>query len=129
MTDLDSARRLVLARAHGRCEGCGLELTLEVHHRQPRGMGGVSRLGAAVSNAVPNLLALGRVCHDLTEAEPTACRDLGWLVPHPIDSWTVPALLRTVNGYGWYRLELDATYTWVDPVEAERLVRDLYGVS
>jgi hypothetical protein len=91
-------------------------------------MGGVHGAAAAVSNAPPNLLALCRdICHALTLSAIPECRRLGWLVDHPIDSWTTPACLTTVNGIGWYRLELDGTYTWVDPVEAKARIVDLYG--
>jgi hypothetical protein len=109
---LEQAQALVRARSFGRCEGCGVRPPVDRHHRQPRGMGGVHGLAATVSNNVTNLLDLCRTCHDLTEAEPTLCESFGWLVKHPTDPAAVPALLYTVNGYGWWFLTEDAGYQW-----------------
>jgi len=110
------ARLLVLARSGGLCEGCGaFGLPRDVHHRQPRGMGGVHGAAAHASNAASNLLALCRPCHDLTEDQPTLCRQRGWLVQHPSDPATAPAWLFTPNGYGRWLLDDEGDYHWTDP--------------
>lgn len=83
---------------------------MDVHHRQPRGMGGVHGVAATVSNSPPNLLAVCRPCHDRCDDQPVIARLSGWLVPHPTDPATVPALLHTVNGFGWWLLREDGGY-------------------
>lgn len=110
MTSFDAIRPQIFARAHNLCEGCGRTRAEEVHHRQPRGMGGVHGAAARHSNSAPNLLALCRPCHNITEDEPTLARSWGWLVEHPLDSWTEPALIVPVYGRGWWYLEPDLTY-------------------
>jgi hypothetical protein len=123
---LDISRPLVRARSHGHCEGCGLYTDrLDVHHRQARGAGGVHGLAADVANDVRNLLALCRVCHDMTEAadEWEECISLGWRIPHitDLDPRDVPGLLWTVNGHGWWQLTDDAGYQRIDWAGSQRL--------
>jgi 5-methylcytosine-specific restriction enzyme A len=108
------ARTRVWERAQGSCEGCG-SAGRDVHHRQPRGMGGVRSLAAILAaHSLANLMLLCRACHDLTEQEPVMCRGIGWLVPHPTDPSCMPAYMRTVNGVGWYLLDTEGGYHWVD---------------
>lgn len=117
--ELAVSRGLCKARAHGICEGCGGYVggALDAHHRQARGMGGVSRAAAVVANDVRNLLALCRACHDRTEeaSEWAFCISVGWRIPHyvEVDPRWVPAMIHTVNGYGWWRLHEDGGYVWV----------------
>jgi hypothetical protein len=115
---LEVARRLVVARSYGKCEGCGrFGFQLDVHHRQARGMGGVSGQDAEDANDVRNLLALCRSCHDETENAATwrRCELLGWRLPAWVDNvHEVPARIHTVNGYAWWRLTNDAGYQWID---------------
>lgn len=117
---LAKSAALARARSWGHCEGCGLAIRgrLDPHHRQARQAGGVHRAAAVVANDVRNLLALCRVCHDLTEHADSwsETEGKGWRIPkwvgsHPGD---VPALLYTVNGHGWYYLTEDGGYRWVD---------------
>lgn len=129
MFTLDDARVLVRARSHGRCEACFEgNARLDVHHRQARAAGGVHGAAAVVANSPGNLLALCRVCHDMTEQadEWQACIGLGLRIPHlaGVDPREVPALLRTVNGYGWWQLTEDAGYRWVDRPAQLRLTLD-----
>jgi len=106
-------RQFIWRRAYGTCEGCGAA-GQEVHHRQPRGYGGVHGAAELVAHSASNLMLLCRNCHRFTEDEPAAARRLGWLVPHPTDPAMVPAYLRTVNGTGWWLLDNNGDYHWVD---------------
>lgn len=116
--ELEVARGLAKSRSWGMCEGCGqFGLHLDAHHRQARGAGGVHGEAARVANDVRNLLALCRSCHDETEHAQTweLTQRIGWRVPHYVaDPLVVPALIHTVNGFGWWRLTSDAGYQWVD---------------
>jgi hypothetical protein len=116
--DLDAAKRLVLARSWGRCEGCGkFGLRLDVHHRQARQAGGVSGEAEVLANSPPNLLALCRSCHDETEHHETweLTEGIGWRIPKFVtDPWSVPARIHTVNGYAWWQLTKEAGYRWID---------------
>ena len=82
----------------------------EVHHRQPRGMGGVSRAAAERANNPSNLLALCLGCHRFTEEEPAEARARGWLVPHPLTPAIIPARLVPIYGAGWYFLLGNLSY-------------------
>lgn len=114
-------------RSGGMCEGCGGRAH-EVHHRQPRGMGGVKGRARDVAHSAANQLALCRTCHALTEHEPAACRRIGWLVPHPLDSAIIPAWIFTPQGIGWWQLLVDAGYRWVDELQAKETL-ELYGLT
>lgn len=122
--NLDKARRLVAARSHGACEGCGVRgQGMDPHHRKARGAGGVHGLAAAVANDVRNLLALCRRCHDTTEDGSTwrETQARGWRLTQWQEVHTTPALLHTVNGHGWWLLTDDGGYLWVDMDPAERI--------
>jgi hypothetical protein len=115
--NLDIARALTKARSFGLCEGCGaFEPACEAHHRDARGMGGVFRAAQLHANDPRNLLALCGTCHRATEHADTwqECIGKGWRVPAGVDSWETPALLHTVNGYGWWLLTGDGGYVWQD---------------
>jgi hypothetical protein len=116
--DLDWAKAQVKARSHGMCEGCGrYGLVLDAHHRQARGMGGVSGVEATIANSVTNLLALCRDCHNETEhAETWALTEgLGWRIPKWVpDPGAVPAWIYTVNGHAWWILTEDVGYKWIN---------------
>lgn len=115
---LEQAKQLVRARCWGMCEGCGqFGHHLDVHHRQARQAGGVHGAAAEVANAVPNLLALCRSCHDETEHHETwkLTEALGWRIPkHVAEPWSVPALIHTVQGRAWWRLTPEAGFDWID---------------
>lgn len=118
-----AVRTLVLVRAHQLCEGCGRYTADDVHHRQPRGMGGVHGGAALHANSPANLLALCRPCHDRTEDEPDAMRRLGWLVQHPYDAWSTPCRIKPIYGEAWWFLLPDLSYqrASVDDVESFRV--------
>jgi hypothetical protein len=100
-------------RAQGRCEVCAAARDDQTHHRQPRGMGGVSRAGRSV-NSPAALLRLCTACHHRIEHQRTWAKGQGLLVPRPTDPASVPARLRTANGDGWYLLDAAGGYTWCD---------------
>ncbi|WP_018501893.1 HNH endonuclease [Parafrankia discariae] len=90
-------RRLVLARAGGRCESCAGDLDISrysLHHRRPKGMGG-SR--ATDLHSPTNLLVLcGRGadgCHGDVHGHPVAARDAGMLVRRAADPARVSVLI------------------------------------
>lgn len=101
-------RLVVYRRAGGRCERCGVWLTvagMECHHRRLRSQGG--------RDAVVNLVALCPSCHHVeVHAQPERARAEGWIVPGlgtgpRVDPACVPVRLhdgRTV------RLGDDGTY-------------------
>lgn len=105
-------RRLVLARANGRCESCAGDLDISrysLHHRRPKGMGG-SRVADLHSPA--NLLVLcGRGnadgCHGDVHGHPIAARDAGMLVRRAADPARVPVL---IHGTRLVLLAIDGTY-------------------
>ena len=112
-------RAIVLLRAAGRCEVCGVVLAVldddkprwiaerSFHHRQPRGSGGTRDPEA---NTPPRLLLLcGSAvsgCHGLIESQRVMAKDNGWLVPRPTDPASVPVALYV----GRVFLTLDGTY-------------------
>jgi hypothetical protein len=122
-----AAKALALVRAHQLCEGCGTAFADDVHHRQPRGMGGVHGAAAREAHRGYNLLALCRRCHDLTEAEPALCRAQGWLVPHPIQVALIPALIVPIYGRAWYYLDAEFGYRPCNQHRANGILRG-YGL-
>lgn len=87
------ARQIVKARAHLRCERCGTSVKYEpsnVHHRNPRGMGGSSN---PEIHATANLLLLCIACHGWTESHRAEAYRLGYLVETGIDPLDKPVLL------------------------------------
>lgn len=120
---LEVAQDLVRARCWGRCEGCGAFGSVQVHHRNPRGMGGVSRAAAERSNSPDNMLALCPRCHNETEDASTwrQCVGLGWRLLHGDDPASVPALIHTVQGYGWWFLDNQGGYRWADLDNTHRM--------
>lgn len=96
-------KRLVVARADGRCELCPAALWTKdlgwiaphsFHHRQPRGMGG-SQLED--NNPARLLLLCGTGvtgCHGMVESQRVMAYANGWLVKRPTDPAVVPAVVR-----------------------------------
>lgn len=115
---LRTARGLAKARSYGRCEGCGRGgVLLDPHHRRARGSGGVHGEAEESANNVVNLLMLCRgLCHEQTEQADTwqDCIRMGWRVTQGTDPAEVPALIYTVNGYGWWLLLGNGGYQWID---------------
>lgn len=87
-------REEVRARFWGRCARCGSYGAGNIHHRQPRGMGGTRN---PATNSPPNLLWLcgsGTTgCHGWVESYRAAAAEAGWLVKHPRDPAEVPVML------------------------------------
>lgn len=110
------AKALAQARCYGMCEGCRAFTALDPHHRMTRGSGGVHGAAADVSNDVRNLLMLCRACHDVTLNDASACIALGWVVERRagVDPREVPAMIQTVNGFGWWYLTEEGGYRWAD---------------
>lgn len=127
-TEWLAVRAFVLVRASHICEGCGASRADEVHHRQPRGMGGVSGAAEARANNPANLLALCLACHRFTEEEPAQARGRGWVVPHPTSSPLIPAKIVPIYGAGWYHLLGDLSYLPCEEWKAQKILRN-YGLS
>lgn len=114
-----ATRRMVLDRAAGCCELCGVQLhdgstfiaAHSVHHRQPRGMGGTSRSDA---NAVTVLLLLCGTgttgCHGHVEANRTEALAYGWLVPQGHDPAAAAVHVQHAGNLTPVLLTEDGTY-------------------
>lgn len=94
-------RNLVLARAEGKCERCGVALDpffYSLQHRRARGMGGSKRPD---TNSPTNLVALhGSAttgCHGFIEAHPDVARAEGMRISQ-VQS---PALVAVLTWRGW----------------------------
>lgn len=85
----------------------------QTHHRQARGMGGVSRAGLAV-NRPSALIRVCLSCHAWIESYRDAAEALGLLVPRPGVPGEVPAWLHTAYGRGWFSLDDEGCYGFVD---------------
>lgn len=74
-------------------------LDLNIHHRQPRGMGGsTDPLSASPANLL-TLCGSGTTgCHGWVESHRTQAEALGFIVRHGIDPATVPVW---IDGYRW----------------------------
>lgn len=123
-----AAKALVLVRAHQVCEACGAFFADDVHHRQPRGMGGVHGAGACLANSAPNLLALCRPCHDAIESDREVAIGLGRLVTHPLHSAFVPVRIKPIWGEGWYFLTGDFGYQRAQAWQVDK-ARRVYGIG
>lgn len=105
MTDIPARRRLLIQdRALGKCERCGGP-GHDVHHRQPRQMGGTRR--ADVHDA-SNLVLLCRGCHVDVEAHREEAYSVGWLVHSWGDPAAVPVVIHHLGMEVW--LETDGAY-------------------
>jgi 5-methylcytosine-specific restriction protein A len=83
-------REEVIKREGGRCRRCRRQLSLgegQVHHRQPRQMGGTRRPWI---NHPLNLAYLCLPCHLHIESHRQESYDMGWLVPMGMDPREVP---------------------------------------
>lgn len=87
-------------------------------------MGGVSRAAAERSNSPSNLLALCVTCHNKTEDASTwtECIGLGWRLIGDVEPGEVPALIHTVQGYGWWHLDGQGGYRWADLEHEYRII-------
>lgn len=102
-----AVRDTVKARAAMCCERCGVSVAAyghQVHHRQPRQMGGTSR---PETNLPSNLLLLcAPRCHDEVESSRQISYERGWLVRPRHDPATSPVWLA---GHGWSLLRADGS--------------------
>lgn len=99
----EATKTLLWARAGGRCERCGRDLTggfpFSRHHRRPRGMGGST---VDWVNDVTNLLLLCGTattpdgCHAWVEKHREESYDAGWAIRMSSDylPWELPVLVR-----------------------------------
>lgn len=85
----DELRTGVIRRSRGLCEAAPLtgcrETGGEIHHRQPRGMG-----GAAGRHTFSNLIVLCADCHRLVESQRRWARLVGLLVSQHMPTPSVP---------------------------------------
>jgi 5-methylcytosine-specific restriction endonuclease McrA len=96
-------RDLVLKRADGRCEKCGMFTdVLQLHHRRARGMGSTRR---PESNQPSNAAAICPPCHTHIESRRADALFQGWLVRQekspaetPVFRWGQWVLLRDDGG-------------------------------
>lgn len=99
----EKTRRLVLIRAKGRCEICGIScLNGQIHHRRPRGMGGTKRKETGMAS---NAALLHPSCHERVERNREEAIERGWLVPQYLESREVPFKRHD----GWYLFLDDGT--------------------
>lgn len=98
----EQTRQAIRDRAQGRCERCGLyvDYGAQIHHRQPRGMGGTSR--KEIESAA-NGLYVHSGCHALIESNRKQARRTGFLVPMGYTPETYPVRLWS----GWWFLTED----------------------
>jgi 5-methylcytosine-specific restriction protein A len=104
-------RLRVKLRADYHCEACGVDMLTrsggELHHRQPRGMGGRSH---PERHSPANLLFLCPGCHRDIEVYRAAAYGFGRLVHR----WLNPAHQNVlIHGRGWVRLDADGSYAEV----------------
>lgn len=99
-----AARRIVTARAGGRCELCGVSPATDWAHRRSRAQGGPW--------AASNGLHLCRPCHSWTEHYPTAANAGGWRLVHDLrEPASVPVWLRPGSVWpGWWLLDDEGLY-------------------
>lgn len=93
-------RRDVRGRSNGVCEVCGQRRAEQMHHRQPRGMGGTSQRRR---HHLENILDVCGRCHMKIESNRTVAEFNGWLVPAGMDPGQMPVYLR-IPWAGWFML-------------------------
>ncbi len=79
------ARRDTYARDGGRCQSCGLPITLQdaqIHHRKLRSQGG--------GHTLDNLVTLDASCHRWWHNHPALGYAAGWLIPAGGDPAATP---------------------------------------
>lgn len=96
-----ATKELILERAAGFCECCGVGAVEQAHHRRPRSSGGSK---AADTNTAANALAVDARCHALIESQRALALDRGWLVRQGQDPADVPVLR---HGSEWVLLRED----------------------
>lgn len=92
-------RDAIINRSRGQCECCRRNPASEIHHRQPRGMGGASGERDLLVNAIPNGVALCRDCHHKAETQRVWGKERGLLVARHETPADVPVWMSTVMGW------------------------------
>lgn len=91
-------KALVLERAQGKCELCGLRASsYQLHHRRPRGMGGSKR---TETGAAANALLLHPKCHTWVERNRKEAMNYGFLV----SQWDEPKDIPVYRARQWVLL-------------------------
>jgi 5-methylcytosine-specific restriction enzyme A len=101
------ARIAVLERDEYNCVKCGRPAT-DVHHRQPKKMGGTKN--ARIVYGLANLVSLCRLCHSWIHGNPNESYDAGWLVRSGKDPEEVGIDLN----FGTLMLKMDGTSDLVE---------------
>lgn len=94
----EKTRRVIIERAKGRCEVCGLVVNYgQIHHRQPRGMGGTSSRGI---ESAANGLYVHPSCHRKIEMN----REKSYLLGHLVRTGASPEEAQVRLWDGWFVL-------------------------
>jgi len=97
----EKTRDLIRNRAKHGCEICGLTMHIgQIHHRQPRGMGGTRKQSA---RSAANGLYVHSKCHLMIESERNRAYQMGWLVRSGYE----PASTEVLLWDGWFVLTVD----------------------
>ena len=81
-------RDIIIKRAVGRCELCGLPAPVgQIHHRRPRGMGGSKD---PLAGTAANGILLHLLCHTRIEMNRSESLANGWLIQQGHDPEFVP---------------------------------------
>lgn len=117
-------RLAIFERARGACERCARGgRWFEVHHRSPRGMGGVDNEWTGLAS---NGLLLCERCHRWVEANRPESIEHGWLVQHGDDPELKPVLLHSGQ---LVLLDRDGSYRRAAPVASVELTRGHVATS
>ena len=105
------AKTLILKRARGKCEICGVScINGQIHHRRPRGMGGSK---SASTGSAANGVLLHPACHLKVETNRNEALNRGWLVRQGNDPEVEP--FRRYDG--WFLFKADGTAEKSEPKE------------
>lgn len=105
----EKTRNVIRERAGGRCELCGVGVSMgQIHHRQARGMGGTVRVEA---RSPANGLYLDMKCHERIERNRSEAYENGWLVHKWESSEERPVKMFD----GWYMLAGDGSLERLSP--------------
>lgn len=104
-----------MRRSRGACEVCRRCPVSEIHHRQPRGMGGAHGVRDALVNRIENALGLCMACHRRVESRRVWAMGRGYLVSRQDAPEEVPVWLQTVQGFREVWLGADGGYWFAAP--------------
>ena len=98
-------KKVILDRAGGRCDRCGLKVASgHFHHRNPRRMGGSDSIALGLPS---NGVLLHPACHDYIESHRKVAAQLGFILGVLEDPVEWPIYLWS----GWHYLNEDGTVT------------------